>query len=136
MTLHGQEPKLTLDTRRQAGATAIKAGTDGPESPNQQAFQERAMTALRERIADPSFGAWVSSDPLSCEIMGWAGYDWLILETPHRNCACFGYRRRTAGRAGRQYRIGSTHGDGCGDLPAARKALIRTGSHLCPLRNT
>ena len=45
------------------------------------------MTALRERIADPSFGAWVSSDPLSCEIMGWAGYDWLILETQHRNVA-------------------------------------------------
>ena len=45
------------------------------------------MKTLRERMAEPSFGAWVSSDPLSCEIMGGAGYDWLILETQHRNVA-------------------------------------------------
>src|SRR5579863_3252805 len=45
------------------------------------------MPNLRELIARPSFGAWVSSDPLSCEVMGRAGYDWLILETQHRNVA-------------------------------------------------
>lgn len=45
------------------------------------------MKSLRDRFARPSFGAWVSSDPLSCEIMGRAGYDWLVLETQHRNVA-------------------------------------------------
>lgn len=42
------------------------------------------MTTLSERLAGPTFGAWISGDPLSCEIMGRAGYDWLILETQHR----------------------------------------------------
>jgi 4-hydroxy-2-oxoheptanedioate aldolase len=41
--------------------------------------------SLRERFRKPSFGAWTSGDPFTCEIMGKAGYDWIILETQHRN---------------------------------------------------
>ncbi len=43
------------------------------------------MVSLRERIRGPSFGAWVSGDALSCEVMGRVGYDWLVLETQHRD---------------------------------------------------
>lgn len=45
------------------------------------------MATLREKLAGPTFGAWISGDPMSCEIMGRAGYDWLILETQHRAMA-------------------------------------------------
>lgn len=43
-----------------------------------------ATPSLRELWSGPSFGAWISGDPMSCEVMGRAGYDWLILETQHR----------------------------------------------------
>lgn len=42
------------------------------------------MESLRASLKNPSFGAWSSGDPLSCEVMGKAGYDWIILETQHR----------------------------------------------------
>lgn len=43
------------------------------------------MEELRARFARPSFGAWSSGEPIPCEIMGKAGYDWIILETQHRS---------------------------------------------------
>lgn len=45
------------------------------------------METMRERLSGPTFGAWISGDPISCEIMTQAGYDWLILETQHRAMA-------------------------------------------------
>ena len=56
------------------------------------------MKSLRDRLARPSFGAWVSSDPLSCEIMGRAGYDVLVQHCEAHLALVDAARARPGGR--------------------------------------
>ena len=56
------------------------------EPARQRVRQNGAMTTLRDRVlaGETTFGCWLSSgSPFNAEILGRAGYDWLVVDTEH-----------------------------------------------------